>query len=941
MRTDRRSALRPRSPRTQYASSRFRQICGYAAESRAATVRKRLSRVPVCHSISREGERPNFRFVIVPEVVLSKPRLMSPQQSIAHYRIVSKLGEGGMGVVWRATDTKLNREVAIKVLPAAFAASADRLARFTREAQVLASLNHPNIAAIYGAEDRALVMELVPGPTLAERIAQRPLPIEEAIQIARQIAEALEFAHEHGIIHRDLKPANVKVTPEGRVKVLDFGLAKAISVDVADADPVQSPTVTMGTAAGVILGTPAYMAPEQAIGKPVDKRADIWAFGVVFFEMLTGRSLYPRQSTVETLAAVTRDDPPWRDLPAEAPLAVVQLLRRCLDKDPLRRLRDIGEARFMLAGGGFEAVSVAEAHSRQSRIGWIAAAGFAATAVVFAALLLWGGGNQPGDLRAVRLQIPSPTSQGFAPADMAAVSPDGTRIVFSNAGKLFVRALDSTNALELPESSNGRFPFWSADGRAIAFFAQTKLKQVNLVGGAVTTLAEVANNALGGAWGRDGSILYNAGPQAGLMRIQSPGGGPLPVTELDAAKSEGQHGWPCFLPDGRHFLFSVMVRDTSGLRRVDRVAVGSLDSKQTVALLPGVANAVYTEPGYVVFGRGGRLLARRFDAAKLKFTSDEMLLADSLLENPEGRFSVAGGTLVYRTAVQPRQQLRFFDRRGNALSDVGPPGRFPQLMMSPDGTLAAAAMLTGEFFDIWVFDTVRGTNSRLTFGDGDHLYPRWSPDGRDLLYTLNRKGKNWSAYRLPVGGGGKPELVAEVEGVDVGTSWWTSKYYVLGATGAEKRLDIWLKPVQAGEKMFPILSRGFDTREARVSPDEKWIAYAGPESGRAEIYVETFPPQRRRWQISTRGGEAPRWRSDGRELFYREAGHRVMAVDVSTSGGEFHAGIPKMLFEAAGTNRHWDGTPDGQKFLLIVNEPETGPPPPLQVTVNCWSARAR
>jgi Tol biopolymer transport system component len=302
---------------------------------------------------------------------------------------------------------------------------------------------------------------------------------------------------------------------------------------------------------------------------------------------------------------------------------------------------------------------------------------------------------------------------------------------------------------------------------------------------------------------------------------------------------------------------------------------------------------------------------------------------------------VAGGTLVYQNAVQRRQQLRFFDRHGNAQDDVGPVGRFPQMMMSPDGKLAAAAMLTGEFYDIWVFDTERGTKSRLTFGEGDHLYPRWSPDGRNLVYTLHPKGKNWSVYRVPASGAGKPELVAEMEGVDVGISWCTSKYYVLGTSGPHRQLDIWLKPVQTGEKMFPILARGFDTREARVSPDEKWIAYAGPESGRPEIYVETFPPNGRRWQISTRGGEAPRWRGDGRELFYREDGHRVIAVDVSTSGGEFKPGMPKLLFEAAGTDRHWDGTPDGQEFLLIVNEPETGPPLPLQVTVNCWSGHVR
>jgi serine/threonine protein kinase len=557
---------------------------------------------------------------------------MSPGYAIAHYRVTAKLGQGGMGEVWRATDTKLNRDVAIKILPQAFAQDADRMARFEREAQVLASLNHPNIAAIYGVENRALVMELVPGPTLAERIEQGAIPLEEALPIARQIADALEYAHEKGIVHRDLKPANIKVTPEGRVKVLDFGLAKALSNDHSAADPVSSPTLTMrATTAGVILGTAAYMSPEQARGAETDRGADIWAFGVILYEMLTRRALFAGPTISDTLAAVLKTEPDWSALPPDTPPAIRRLLRRCLERDRKRRLHDIADARLDLE----EAPDPSPEHTPAAP-GRVLPWALAATlAVSLLTLALFHFRETPPDDRVLQFLIQPPEKTSFG---SSAISPDGRILAFTVTGadrSLWVRRLDSSTPHALPGTYGATFPFWSPDSRYIGFFAEGKLKRVDVSGGPVQTLA-TASSPRGGAWNRDGTVVFAPAAISALSVISAAGGDAKALTRLDPSRLELNHRWPSFLPDGRHFLYVVQ----SSRPENSGIFLQSLDSTNRVRLLPDVSNPAYAG-GYLLFARGGTLMAQPFDAGKLRLTGEPFLIA--------GRVGISGGLTCMRS----------------------------------------------------------------------------------------------------------------------------------------------------------------------------------------------------------------------------------------------------------------------------------------------------
>ncbi|MBZ5607139.1 MAG: protein kinase [Acidobacteriia bacterium] len=851
---------------------------------------------------------------------------MDPQQ-IAHYRITAKLGEGGMGEVYRAVDTKLDREVALKILPAAFAADADRMARFEREAKVLASLNHPNIAQIYGVEERALVMELVEGETL-----KGPLPLDTALNYARQIADALEAAHDKGIIHRDLKPANVKVTPQGVVKVLDFGLAKA--ADERLADPQNSPTLTISpTQAGVILGTAAYMSPEQARGKPVDQRADIWAFGCVLFEMLTGRQAFSGETVSDILAGVLVKEPNLDATPAK----VRPLLEKCLAKDPKQRLRAIGDWPLLLDE------PVAATAPAQSRTGWLWPTVAALLLLVTLALAYVAYRHVTEEARVLRFPVLPPEKASFT--GPPAISPDGRRIAFiarlDGKDSLWVRDLDSLAARAFPDTDGASYPFWSPDSRAIGFFASGKLKRIDATGGPGFTLAD-APSPRGGSWSRNGVILFAPTILSGLRRVTAAGGSVTPVTELDHALSENAHRTPWFLPDGRHFLFTARSNDPEK----NAIYVGDLDSKSRTRVLSESSNAVFVQAGYLIFMRAGTLMAQPFDPGKAQTTGDavpvaEQVAYDSL--NLVGRFAVSqNNILVYASggASFGDAQLTWFDRSGKVTGTVGIPGISQWAAISPDGNTVVADRLDPQtgFFDLWLHDLTRGTASRFTFNSKTNQFPVWSPDGSHIAFHSTREGVG-HVYRKAVGRAAQDEALDKNASGKRPDDWSRDGRYIIEETPPSTPKtgdDIWVLPLFGDLKPFPYLQTEFNEHFAKLSPNGRWLAYASDETKRNEIYVQTFPAPGGKWQVSTNGGARPVWSRDGKELFYIGADQKMMVVEV-TGGAKFEASVPSPLFDTRLTsgNTWFDVSKDGR--FLIPASVEQSTSVPMTVVVN-WTA---
>ncbi len=896
---------------------------------------------------------------------------LAPGSRLGAYEITGPLGEGGMGVVYRATDSKLKREVAIKVLPHAFAADAERLARFEREAQLLAQLQHPSIASIYGLEEsngvRALVMELVEGEDLAERLKRGPLPLDEGLAVARQIAEALEAAHEKGIVHRDLKPANVKLTPDCKVKVLDFGLAKALDPAPASGSPRQSPTLmnsptltAAGTALGVILGTAAYMAPEQAKGQAVDRRADIWAFGVVLWECLSGKALFAADSVAETIGNVMTREPDAALLPRETPAAVRELLGRCLVRDPRHRLQAIGDARIALeelaAGPRREAVAgpaaprgaVYARYALGAAIGASLAIGAFALAGRFRAESHAPGAGAGRESR--RTEIVGLSVVDFS---SVAISPDGSEVVgydvTPSQSRLLRRSLDSFDIRPIPGTESGYNPFFSPDGQSIGFFGDQNLCVVRLDGSARRCLAEAGGFAAG-SWGRDGSIVFSSQPPAGgaaagLWRVPSAGGEPVRLTTVDAAQGERQHVYPQVLPDGRNVLYSIVGEVQSS------VALVPLAGGASRPLLSSATRARYVPSGHLVYWdeSRGRLSAVPFDLDRLAASGRPAELGLDLATTGDAIVSYdvsEEGTLVYSRTGQFGDDFTVerTDRNGRGTPLLAERASWAQPRVSPDGKTLLIRRSAQPDCTLWRLDLERGSLSRLGV-EGDAHNPLWMPDGERILVSLTAAMGVGSrqVVEMRVDGAGSPTplqktgFAANAEAVSP-----DGRFVALTRDGRRERNDIFVHDRQSGETK-PFLDTGFDEDHPAISPDGTLIAYAANDSGRREVYVRPFGAPGAKYAVSNSGGTGPVWSRDGRELFYAE-GNKLMSVAVERSP-RFAASVPRLLFENADfvweRVRNYDVLSDGSGFVFVRRGQATPSTRSLRVVSNWFTELER
>jgi Tol biopolymer transport system component len=872
---------------------------------------------------------------------------------IGPYEITSPLGEGGMGVVYRAHDTKLGRDVAIKALPDAFATDADRLQRFQREAQVLASLNHPNIAQIYGLEEsnqtRCIVMELVEGQTLQERLKRGPIPLDEALPMASQIATALEAAHERGIVHRDLKPANIKLTPDGKVKVLDFGLAKAFQ---EEHEPTlsNSPTLIGASASGVILGTAAYMSPEQARGKEADRSSDIWAFGCVLYEVLTGHAVFEGETIGEILAGVFKAEPDWNRLPAQTPEAIRRLLRRCLQKDRSRRLNSANDARVEIE----EAQTDTDLPAAKGRVDTKAYSYWGVTVILAVAAL---------GLAFVHFRERLPPVQTFrysiaAPENGAvhsfAVSPDGRLVALAvtvrGKRELWLRPLDALQAQPIPGTEDGTYPFWSPDSRYIGFFAQGRLKKIPVTGGPPQSLCD-AGDGRGGSWSRKDIIVFSNGGYS-IQRIPAAGGMPVDIIK-------GEFRYPVFLPDGSHFLYAT----TPGASDKNGIHLGSLSGEDRriledatgVAFAPGISGQL----GHLFFVRDNTLMAQGFDPAKLETLGDAFPLAESVFSFTPGGVSYIpvavseNGILIFGGSGP--SQIVWFDRAGNTLpGSLSGSAAFWEPAISPNEKELAFRRQMGATTDIWLRDLNRGVDSRLTSNGATNLDPFWSPNGDRVLFNSTSSGI-FDLYQRAVGGSGQDEMLVSNTNIKLPDQWTSDgRFVVYSELNPKTRWDLWVLPMKDNANQrhpFAFLHSEFNELYGQISPDGRWMAYTSDESARREVYVRRFPEGDGQVRISTGGGEQPRWRRDGKELFFVSAEGKLTSVSMKASPLASNAaklqiepGIPMPLFETQigeGSGHvafQYDIARDGKRFVVATNSSTASTP--LTVVIN-WQAQLK
>ena len=864
--------------------------------------------------------------------------------TLGHYRIVEKIGEGGMGEVYRAHDERLDRDVAVKVLPEEVADDKERLARFEREAKLLASLNHPNIATLHGLEEdggrRFLVMELVEGESLASRISRGPLLIDDALMVALQLAEALEAAHEQGVVHRDLKPSNIALTEDLDLKVLDFGLATALAPPSIESDPSESPTLSLGTAVGTILGTAAYMSPEQARGKRVDKRTDIWAFGCCVYEALTGKRPFLGETVSDTLVELLEREPDWDALPEDTPSTICRLVRRCLEKDQRQRLRDIGEARVAIGDGSVWGADDQAGAVSPKPAGWgtklIFGLGAAVITGIVVGVSVWMA-TRPPVPRVTRLSITLPAE--VSPS--IAVSPDGSQVVYvdPNGSGLSVRALDELTPRHLTNLGSPSQPFISPDGKWIGFFDGLKsLKKVPMTGGPAVFVCSLGGTAARGAsWAADGTIIFATDdPGTGLWRVPDAGGEAELLTT--PKQGPGNHNWPHVLPGGRAVLFTIR---QFGLAD-PRVAVLDLDSGAVKTLLPG-SHPMYVPTGHLIYGISGTLRAVGFDLGEIEAVGTSVPVLEKVATTRTGKIGVSvakDGTLVYVPGgIQGvSRRLLWGDRQGNEELLPAPPGAYMIPRISPDGT-SVALDNREPMANIWIWDFEREAMTRFTFETA--AYPVWTPDGRMLVFTAFDKGVGRLTWRVS-DGTAMQERLPEGPNSRYPTSITPDGSRLIyreeaGSTG----LDLAMLTLGSDAPPEPLIVTEFNELNAEISPDGRWLAYRSNESGRDEIYVRPFPNvEAALWQVSTNGGQHPVWARSGDELFYRGLDGSLMQVPVELQP-RFVAGTPTKLFEGPylrGAGRAYDVSPDGSRFLMIKegDGPGDGSSPPGIVVVQNW-----
>jgi serine/threonine protein kinase/Tol biopolymer transport system component len=861
---------------------------------------------------------------------------LSAGTKLGTYEVLSAIGAGGMGEVYQAHDTKLGRDVAIKVLPEALAHDAERLSRFRREAQLLAALNHSNIATIFGLEDSNgttyLVMELVPGETLAQRIKRDgAVPIEEALTIAKQIAEALEHAHEKGIIHRDLKPANVKLTPEGKVKVLDFGLAKAFAGDTSTEDMGNSPTLSMAaTMQGVILGTAAYMSPEQAKGKQVDKRTDIFAFGAVLYELLTGKQAFHGEDVGDILAAVVMKEPDWTALPAKLPSTIRTLLSRCLRKDKRQRLADATGLRIEIEdaiAAPKDSVPTQAAPASTSKLPWAVA--MAVTVLLAIASWGWWRATRPVEqplrpLARLDVDLGPDVSLGSPQGTDEIISPDGTRLVYVSQGRLFTRRLDQPTATELAGTQGAREPFFSPDGQWVAFFTQADLKKISVEGGTPVTLC--AGNGRGGSWGEDGNIIAALTATGGLSRIPSAGGPPTPVTDLQSG--EITHRWPQILPRSKAVLFTA---STTGGYDAANIDVTSLADHRTRTLVRGGTFGRYLPSGHLVYVNRGTLFAVPFDLDRLEVRGTPAPVLDQVGYNAgvgsaQLDFSQTG-TLIYRSggAGGALLTVTWLDGGGKAQPLLAKPGAYGRPSLSPDEQQLAVDVTEESGTDIWLYDLKRDTMTRLTF-TGNNQFPVWSPDGRYIVFRAVGAG----AYVTRSDGAGKTQPLIQSKNLQGSWSFTPDgKRLAFHEQDLKTSYDLWTVPIvsdgaglRAG-KPEVFLQTPADERAPAFSSDGRWLAYMSDESGTYQIYVRAFPDKGGKWQISNSGGAYPMWSRNGHELFFEALDNHIMVAAYTVKGDSFVADKPrkwseKQLGGTINAAKNVDLAPDGKRIVALM-----------------------